>query len=131
LVDQLTGELHTTRNDLPVSIGKLQEELKRARREAEELRLKLASGAVSASSANGNEVREVAGVKVLAREASELDASGVRQLSDTLLARVQSGIVVLGRRADGKVSLIVRTSKDLHTRVPAGQVRRDLAPIIG
>ena len=131
LVDQLTGELHTTRNDLPASVEKLQEELKRARREAEELRLKLASGAVSAGAANGNEVREVAGVKVLAREASELDAAGLRQLSDTLLARVQSGIVVLGRRADGKVSLIVRTSKDLHTRVPAGQVIRELAPIIG
>jgi alanyl-tRNA synthetase len=132
LVDQLTGELRTTRNDLPASVEKLQEELKRARREAEELRLKLATGAMGASAAgNGNDVREVAGVKVLAREASELDAGGLRQLSDTLLARVQSGVVVLGRRADGKASLIVRTSKDLHARVPAGQVIRELAPIIG
>jgi alanyl-tRNA synthetase len=132
LVDQVTNELRTTRNDLPASIEKLQEELKRARREAEELRLKLASGASGgAGSSNGNDVREVAGVKVLAREASELDAGGLRQLSDTLLARVQSGVVVIGRRADGKVSLIVRTSKDLHGRVPAGQVIRELAPIIG
>jgi alanyl-tRNA synthetase len=131
LIDQVTGELRTTRNDLPASIEKLQEELKRARREAEELRLKLASGASGASAGNGNDVREVAGVKVLAREASELDAAGLRQLSDTLLARVQSGVVVIGRRADGKVSLIVRTSKDLHGRVPAGQVIRELAPIIG
>ena len=132
LVDQLTGELRTTRGDLPASVGKLQEELKRARREAEELRLKLATGASGAAAAgNGNDVREVAGVKVLAREASELDAGGLRQLSDTLLARVQSGVVVLGRRADGKASLIVRTSKDLHGRVPAGQVIRELAPIIG
>ena len=131
LVDQVTSELRTTRNDLPASIEKLQEELKRARREAEELRLRLASGAAGASAGNGNDVREVAGVKVLAREASELDATGLRQLSDTLLARVQSGVVVIGRRADGKVSLIVRTSKDLHGRVPAGQVIRELAPIIG
>jgi alanyl-tRNA synthetase len=131
LVDQVTNELRTTRNDLPASIEKLQEELKRARREAEELRLKLATGGGGAGAANGNDVREVAGVKVLAREASELDAGGLRQLSDTLLARVQSGVVVIGRRADGKVSLIVRTSKDLHGRVPAGQVIRELAPIIG
>jgi alanyl-tRNA synthetase len=132
LVDQVTNELRTTRNDLPASIEKLQDELKRARREAEELRLKLATGAAGGTgAANGNDVREVAGVKVLAREASELDAGGLRQLSDTLLARVQSGVVVIGRRADGKVSLIVRTSKDLHGRVPAGQVIRELAPIIG
>src|SRR2546423_4367623 len=59
LVDQLTGELRTTRSDLPASIEKLQEELKRARREAEELRLKLATGASGAGAANGNDVREV------------------------------------------------------------------------
>jgi alanyl-tRNA synthetase len=131
LVDHVTGELRTTRSDLPTAIERLQDELKRARREAEELRLKLASGAVGAGTGNGNEGREVAGVRVLAREASELDTAGLRQLSDTLLARVKSGVVVLGRRADGKASLIVRTSKDLHGRVPAGQVIRELAPIIG
>jgi alanyl-tRNA synthetase len=76
-------------------------------------------------------VREVAGVRVLAREASELDAAGLRQLSDTLLARVKSGVVILGRRGEGKASIIVRTSKDLHGRVPAGQVIRELAVIIG
>jgi alanyl-tRNA synthetase len=76
-------------------------------------------------------VREVAGVQVLAREASELDAAGLRQLSDTLLARVKSGVVVLGRQGEGKASIIVRTSKDVQGRVPAGQVIRELAPIIG
>ena len=75
--------------------------------------------------------REVAGVKVLAREASGLDAAGMRQLSDTLLARIKSGVVVLGRSSDGKVSLIVRTSADLTGRVPAGKVIKELAPIVG
>jgi alanyl-tRNA synthetase len=70
-------------------------------------------------------------VKVLAREAGGLDAAGMRQLSDTLLARIKSGVVVLGRSGDGKVSLIVRTSPDLLKRVPAGQVIKELAPIVG
>jgi len=132
LVDQVAGNLRSTRGDLPATIGRLQEELKRARREAEELKQKLASGASGgASTGNGNDVREVAGVRVLAREASELDAAGLRQLSDTLLARVKSGVVVLGRQGDGKASIIVRTSKDVQGRVPAGQVIRELAPIIG
>jgi alanyl-tRNA synthetase len=133
LVDQVAANLRSTRGDLPATVERLQEELKRARRTAEELKQKLASGAGagSASSGNGDDVREVAGVRVLAREASELDAAGLRQLSDTLLARVKSGVVVLGRQSDGKASIIVRTSKDLHGRVPAGQVIRELAPIIG
>ncbi|HET9786025.1 MAG TPA: DHHA1 domain-containing protein, partial [Pyrinomonadaceae bacterium] len=67
----------------------------------------------------------------VAREASGLDAPAMRQLSDTLLARIKSGVVVLGRSSDGKVSLIVRTSADLTGKVPAGQVIKELAPIVG
>jgi alanyl-tRNA synthetase len=131
LVDQLSSELRATRTDIPAAIGKLQDDLKKARREADELRLKLALGA-GARAENGQEAREVAGgVLVLAREASDLDAQALRQLSDTLLAQLKSGVVVLGRRADGKASLIVRTSTDLARRVPAGQVIKQLAPIIG
>ncbi len=131
LVDQVAGNLRSTRGDLPATVERLQEELKRARRETDELKQKLASGAAGAAAGNGSEAKEVAGVSVLAREASELDAAGLRQLSDTLLARVKSGIVVLGRRGEGKVSIIVRTSQDLQSRVPAGQVIRELATIVG
>ena len=131
LIDQVASNLRTSRTELPAVIGKLQEELKKARREADELRLKIASGAVSTSSSNGDEARDVAGVRVLAQEASGLDAAGMRQLSDTLLARIKSGVVVLGRSSDGKASLIVRTSSDLSSKVPAGQVIKELAPIIG
>ncbi|HSL55655.1 MAG TPA: alanine--tRNA ligase, partial [Pyrinomonadaceae bacterium] len=130
LVDELSSGLRTSRNDLPVTVTRLQEELRKARRETEELKLKIATGAAGASS-NGDESREVAGIKVLAREASGLDAAAMRQLSDTLLARIKSGVVVLGRSSDGKVSLIVRTSADLTGKVPAGQVIKELAPIIG
>ena len=130
LVDELSGGLRTSRNELPTTVQRLQDELKKIRREADELRLKIASGAVGAS-ANGDESREVAGIKVLAREASGLDAVAMRQLSDTLLARIKSGVVVLGRSSEGKVSLIVRTSADLTAKVPAGQVIKELAPIIG
>jgi alanyl-tRNA synthetase len=130
LVDRISGELRTTRADISAAVSKLQEDLKRARRESDELRLKLALGA-GATARDGEEAREVAGVLVLAREASDLDAQALRQLSDTLLAQIKSGVVVLGRRGDGKASLIVRTSADLTKRVPAGRVIKELAPIIG
>src|SRR5215813_12213 len=130
LVDELSSGLRTSRGELPTTVSRLQEELKKARREADVLRLKIASGAVGGS-ANGDESREVAGVRVLARETTGLDAAAMRQLSDTLLARIKSGVVVLGRSNDGKVSLIVRTSADLTNKVPAGQVIKALAPIVG
>ncbi len=70
LVDEISSGLRTSRAELPTVVSKLQEDLKKARREAEELKLKIASGAVGASS-NGDESREVAGVRVLAREAGD------------------------------------------------------------
>jgi alanyl-tRNA synthetase len=130
VVDELLSGLRTSRAELPAVVTKLQDELKKTRREVHELKLKIASGAVGAST-NGDEARNVSGIKVLARDASGLDAAAMRQLSDTLLARIKSGVVVLGRSSDGKVSLIVRTSDDLTTKVPAGQVIKELAPIVG
>jgi len=131
VIEEAAATLRTSRNELSHVISRLQEELKKARREAEELKLKIASGAIGGSAANGDDAREVAGVKVVAKEASGLDAGGMRQLSDTLLARIKSGVVVLGRTNDGKASIIVRTSDDLTKKVPAGLIIKELAPIIG
>jgi alanyl-tRNA synthetase len=130
IVDKIASDLRTARTDIPLVISKLQDDLKKARREADELRMKLATGAVDASS-NGNEEREIGGVRVVAREAKGLDASEMRQLSDTLLAKIKSGVVVLGRSGEGKASLIVRSSPDVSQRVPAGKVIKELAPIVG
>lgn len=130
IVDKLAGDLRTSRPELPATVLRLQEDLKKARREVDELRMKIATGAASGSS-NGEEARDIAGVRVLVRDASGLDASGMRQLSDTLLSRISSGVVILGRNSDGKASLIVRTSPDLTQRVPAGQVIKELAPLVG
>jgi alanyl-tRNA synthetase len=131
ILDRVTAGLRTSRTELPAQVERLQDELKKARREADDLRMKIASGAIGSSAANGDESREVAGVRVVACEASGLDSAGMRQLSDTLLARIKSGVVVLGRSSDGKVSLIVRTSEDLTARVPAGKVIKELAPMVG
>jgi alanyl-tRNA synthetase len=131
IISQVTTNLRTSRAELPAMIGKLQDELKKARREADELKLKIATGASGSAASNGDDAREVAGVRVLTREASGLDSAGMRQLSDTLLARIKSGVVVIGRSNEGKASLIVRTSDDLTRKVPAGLVIKELAPIIG
>jgi alanyl-tRNA synthetase len=133
LIDRSLGALKTQRDNLPNAIERLQEELKRTRREMEELKLKIATGALGSGAAggNGDEPRDVAGVKVLGKVVDGLDANGQRQLSDTLLARLKSGIVVLGRREGDKVSIIVRVSGDLTDKVKAGNVIKEIAPIVG
>lgn len=131
LIARSLDALKTQRDNLPSAIERLQDEVKRTRREVEELRLKIASGADGGAASNGGEPREVAGIKVLARIVEGLDANGMRQLSDTLLARLRSGVVILGRRDEGKAGLIVRVSDDLKDRIKAGSVIKEIVPVLG
>jgi alanyl-tRNA synthetase len=133
LIDASLGALNTQRDNLPNAIARLQDELKKIRKEMDELKLKIATGSIGSGpgAANGDEAREINGVKVLGKIVEGLDGNGTRQLSDTLLARLKSGVVVLGRKDDGKVGIIVRVSGDLTGRVKAGDVIREIAPIVG
>ena len=131
LIDSSLNELNTQRDNLPNAIAKLQEELKRSRKELESLRLKIATGDGGAEGEANDNVRDAAGVKVLAKVVDDIDANGTRQLSDTLLARLKSGVVVIGRRDESKAGLIVRVSSDLTNRIKAGDIIREIAPILG
>lgn len=132
LIDRSLAALKTQRDQLPNAIERLQEELKRTRKEIDDLKLKIATGAIGGSgTSNGDEARDVAGIKVLAKTVEGLDANAGRQLSDTLLARLKSGVVVLGRKDDEKVGIIVRVSDDLTDRIKAGNIIKEIAPIVG
>ncbi len=93
--------------------------------------MKIATGAVGAASSNGDEARDVSGVKVVAKTVEGLDKGGMRHLSDTLLAKLKSGVVVLARTKEDKVSFIVRVSDDLTDKVKAGKIVQEIAPIVG
>lgn len=131
LIDRSLDVLKTQRDQLPVAIERLQDELKRTRREIDELKLKIATGSIGGASSNGDDAREIAGVKVIGKIVEGLDANGMRQLSDTLLARLKSGVVVIGRKEEGKAGIIVRVSDDLTARVKAGNVIKEIVPIVG
>ncbi|MBK7706153.1 MAG: alanine--tRNA ligase [Acidobacteria bacterium] len=129
LIDRSLQALKTQRDNLPSAIEKLQDELKKARRENDELKMKIATGAAGGGP-TGDEPRDVNGVKVIAKVVEGLDKGGMRHLSDTLMAKLKSGVVLLGRAEDDKVSFIVRVSDDLTARVKAGGIVQQIAPIV-
>jgi alanyl-tRNA synthetase len=133
LIERSLGALKTQRDNLPNAIERLQEEVKRTRKEIEDLKLKIATGSAGNGEpeASADEARDIAGIKVLAKIVDGLDANGQRQLSDTLLARLRSGVVILGRREAGKAGIIVRVSDDLKDRIKAGNVIKEIVPIVG
>ena len=118
------------RDNLPSAIEKLQEELKKARRENDELKMKIATGAIGGASSNGDEAKDINGVKVIAKTVDGLDKGGMRHLSDTLMAQIKSGVVIIAKAEDGKVSFIVRVSDDLTGKISAGKIVQQIAPIV-
>lgn len=130
LISKSLGVLKTQRDNLPNAIEKLQEELKRVRRENDELKMKIATGAIGGTSSD-DEAKNINGVKVIAKIVEGLDKGGMRHLSDTLMSKIKSGVVVLGKSEEGKVSFIVRVSDDLTNKVSAGNIVREIAPIVG
>ena len=105
-----------------------EEELKKLRKELDQVRMKSASSSVSSAVEN---VREVKGVKVLATRADNLDRPQLRTLIDNLRNKIGSGVVVLGSVCDGKVALIVGVTKDLTSRVQAGKIIAEVAKKVG
>jgi alanyl-tRNA synthetase len=129
LLDAVLEPLNVPADQAPEAIRRLQQETRRLQRETAQLRMKAAMG--GAGTAAGDDSRTVAGVTLVARRADGLDKAGLRTLSDSLKARVKSGVVVLASESDGRVAIVVSVTKDLASRVPAGQVVKRLAPIVG
>ena len=70
-------------------------------------------------------------MKLIARRVDGLEKGALRGLSDSLRDRLGSGVVVLASENDGKVTLVVSVTKDLTSRVQAGRLVKELAPIVG
>ncbi|MEM7048521.1 MAG: alanine--tRNA ligase [Acidobacteriota bacterium] len=110
-------------------IAELKARLKEARDEASKLRLEMLSGGAGGGGAGGPE--DVEGVAVLVQEVPPAPTNELRNMADTLRSKVGSGVVVLGTRGEGKVTLIVAVTEDVKERVKAGNLVRRLAPIVG
>jgi alanyl-tRNA synthetase len=128
VVGSLVGATDAPADALRHKIAAQEEEMKKLRRELEQVRMKSASAAVSDAASSAVEVK---GVKVLAQRVDALDKSQMRNLVDELRGKLGSGVVVLGAASDGKVSLIVGVTKDLTGKVQAGKVVGQIAALVG
>jgi alanyl-tRNA synthetase len=121
--------LHATDDKAVEAVEKLQNESKRLAREVTSLKTKVAMGGGSA--AEGEDTVEVAGVKLARRRVTDLDKDALRGLSDSLKAKIKSGVVLIASESDGKVQIVVSVTPDLTSRVKAGQIVKEIAPLVG
>jgi alanyl-tRNA synthetase len=120
--------VNARRDELAARVAALADENRRLARELQQARLQ---AAMDGSAAAANEAVEVAGVTLVAREVPPLSRDALRALVDRHRDRIKSGVVVLASPSDGKVAIVVGVTPDLTARVPAGQLVKQLAPIVG
>jgi alanyl-tRNA synthetase len=128
-VEQAIAVSGAKRGEVALWIQGHQQILGKAQKEIQQLKTKLALGG---GDGGDDERVEIAGATLIARQVADVDKESLRALADTLKSRVKSGVIILAAAMpDGKVSLIASVTPDLSKKAPAGQLVKQLAPIVG
>jgi alanyl-tRNA synthetase len=129
ILDEVLATLNVAPEQAVATVEKLQHEVKRLAKDVSELKVKAAMGGGAGPGGDAFEVGT--GVRMIARRVQGLDKTALRSLSDSLRDSLRSGVVVLASENDGKVAFVVAVTRDLISKVPAGQVVKRIAPIVG
>ena len=97
-------------------------------KEVEQLKKKIAS--LDADRA-ADDVREIKGVKVIAKRVEADNPGALRNSADQYKNKIKSGIVVLGSASNDKALLISMVTKDLTDKYHAGKIIKKAAAMVG
>jgi alanyl-tRNA synthetase len=126
---QFVPSVENLTEGLKAKFASQDEELKRLRREIEEMRMKSAAGGLDEAVARAV---EVGGVKVLTHRADGLERGQLRTLVDNLKGKLGEGVVVLGSaQPEGKVAMIAGVTPGLTKRIQAGKLVGAVAKLVG
>lgn len=127
-MNHIASLLKTDTQGLSTRITQLVDQNKIIEKELEKLKRQLAS---NASTDVLSEVFEIKGVKVLATVLQDIEAKELRTMVDDFKNKLGSAIIVLGIADGSKVSLIVGVTKDLVSKIKAGEVVNFVAQQVG
>jgi alanyl-tRNA synthetase len=108
-------------------LDKFLSDRKALQREVDALKQKLLTG----GGPEGPRSEEIGGVQVLAVTLEGASGKELRGHADTLMERLGEGIVLIGSRDGDKAGLLIKVSRSLTDRVRAGDLVREIAPIVG
>lgn len=129
LLKQVAVDLSTSVDQVPARVKALADELV-------QLRSKLSAISTGAFSVKAKEIansaRAIQGANLVTWSLGTLNSSEeLRSFADLIRDNLESGVVVLGAQINGKAALLVAVTKDLQKRFHAGNLIKELAPIIG
>jgi alanyl-tRNA synthetase len=129
LLHEVAARLNCQPQEVAERLETLQAELRAAHKEIARLQQKTA-GALAGDLVAA--AQDIGGVRVITAKVENVAGDALRGLADDLIARLGSGIAVLGARVEGRVQLVGSVSKDLVAAgYHAGNLIREAAKIAG
>jgi alanyl-tRNA synthetase len=126
------AELKVPLEDMPARVASLLDERKKLERELTGARKKLAMGGGAKAAGAASDVRQVNGVKLIARAVTGIELKDLRSLADEGKKQVGSGVVaIVGLSEDGKAGLVVGVTDDLTQRFNAVELVKKGAAVLG
>ncbi len=127
MIRKLAGRVNTPVADLEKKIEALLEQQKALEKELKAARQREASNAASELRAHATTIN---GIHAIVHNLGEVDGEFLQGVADTLKGSFK-GVIVLGGCANGAVSLVAAVSPDHTARVQAGNLIKQIAPIVG
>ncbi len=129
ILDQISGQLGARDGAAVERLERLLAREKEMEKKLRALEQKLVSGD---HASGGEQVREVAGgVKVIMRKVAGLEPGAMRSMADQIRSKHQSAVIAIGSDLGDKVALLVAVTSDLTGKFKAGDIIRQIAPIVG
>src|SRR5438309_4576875 len=115
-------------DDAVDKVKKLLERQRELEREIEKLRGEFGKNQIAELLAKR---QNIDGVSVLITQVDGIDAKQLREIADQLKERLGSGVLVLASVGDKNVNLVASVTQDLVRRYHAGNIIKELAPMVG
>ncbi len=128
LIHSIAELVKSNRSEVLAKTEQLVAQVKQSEKALEQLKQKLAGQQSKDLVAN---VRMVSDIKLLVTELKDADPKSLRSMMDDLKVQIQSGVIVLAIKKDGKINLITGVTKDLTKRIHAGKLVSHLAQQVG
>ncbi|WP_297447095.1 alanine--tRNA ligase [Desulfurobacterium sp.] len=127
IINRLKATLQSKEEKIPQRVEKLKEELKEKEKEIERLRKKLAIAGIDEIVSSAPVIN---GIKVVTARIDGYTGKELVEIADVIRNKAGTSAVMLTSQKDGKNSLLIALTKDLTDRFKAGNIMREIAPIL-
>ena len=127
-LSDIAGVLKGSRDSVVDKVKGLSERNRQLEKELDQLKAKLTAAKSGDMAANAETIN---GIKVLVAKLEGVEAKALRDTIDQLKNKLGSAVVVLAAEENGKISVAAGVTKDLISRIKAGDLVKELTAKLG